>query len=489
MKGAQMRGWGLAIGGCLLWALLLHTNSAAAQPRGPADVIGGAKKARQEKELADAVGRDAPGEGESAAAAAAQPEGVAPAAAGAESAAPAEESAAADGEQESAAAEQSSLGERLLRGPQLSDAQPRSDIPEGSVVVQVKDGAGRPVGNAEVRLGILKSDGGRESVEGRTDSHGTHTFTDLPSGDQQAYRASVTAGGATVGANPFRLPHDQGYAVTLRQLKTTDDPTKVVLYIGAVSVELHDERLKLAEQVRLINIAKESYVFPEEGLLIRLPEGFTAFQTQETMGDQKVTSDEQGVRITGSLPPGQTTLLWGFDVPVEDTAMTLSLHNPFNTYAFRVLVDAVPGLSVQVDEMPPAEKHESRGASFWVTETKRRAEQGPFGTVRIHLSGIPGPGPSRWIAAGLALCVLLAGMVIAGKRAPAADPAASVRERKQTIMDQLAVLSADHERGDVGPEYFADEKARLTDAMAVLLWEEGRLSPKGGASDRGAPAA
>ena len=429
----------------------------AAQPRGPADIISGAKKAQKEKEMVEGVERAAPADA-------------------ADSSAPATSPADASAAPEKTQSERTQRAREALMSPQLSQTSPKSDIPSGTIVVRVLDADSTPVADANVRVGILKSDGSRDEVKGRSDASGVASFGDLPVGDQQAYRVSVSAEGASVGANPFRLPHDRGYEVSLRRLKTTTDLTKIVLYVGAVSVELKDERLKVAEQVRLINIDRAAYVFPEEGLLIKLPDGFTAFQTQETMGDQRVSSDEQGVRIKGSLPPGQTTLLWGFDLPVAGTEMTIALDNPFNTYAFRVLVDAVPGLSVKVDDMPAPEQHESQGAHFWVTEVARKVEQGPFKTVRLHLTGIPGPGPSRWIAAGLALLVLAAGTVLSTRsQARSADPAESLAVRKREVIARLESLSAEHERGEVGPEYFASEKARLTDALAVLLWEEQEL--------------
>lgn len=462
----------VAVTACL--GLACREAPARAQPKGPAEVISGARSARARRELAEAVNKGA-SDGDSEAAGAPKPDGGSPLPPGhpaveEETRSPANAPAVPPSHLQGRGA-RSPHGTARDRKP-LSEAEPNPQLPAGTIRVRVVDPGDTPLPEVEVRIGILKSDGGRESVSGTTDAAGVRVFSDLSVGDDQAYRAEVRAGGARFGSNPFRLPRDRGYDVLLRRLNTTDDMSEVVLYVGAVSIELVDERFKLAQHLRLINVGAKAYVFPDGGLTIPLPEGFTAFQTQETMGDQRLTSNEQGVNIQGSIPPGQTVLLWGYDVPVDGTEMIVDLQNPFTTYAMRVLADAAPGLALRVDGLPPPKREQHNGSSFWVTEAVRRPEQGPLRQLRIHLSGIPGPGPSRWIASSLALLLVAVGFVVSRRTGDARSTHAALQARKQALLEELATLSREHEQGDVGKEYFADEKARLTDALAVVLWEE-----------------
>lgn len=469
----------LGVGVSLLSLLAGTGGSGLAQPRGPADVITGVREAKAKREL-----EAGPNRGAEAAPVAEPTEAAEPERGNdeAEAAQPAVDAAAAG---PSAAGAPPGPAQQHQGLPAAADGSgPSSALPVGTVRVRVTDPRERPLAKHPVRLGILKSDGSRESLNAVTDQSGLAVFADLPGGNRQAYRAEITDDGARFGSTPFRLPHDRGYEVHLRRQATTHDASEVVLYVGAVSVELKDERLKIAQQWRLFNAGSSVYVLPKDGLDVPLPEGFTAFQTQETMGDQQVTSTEQGVNLQGSIPPGQVTMLWGFDLPVEGTEMDLYLSNVFPTYAYRVLVDAAPGLSVEVDGLPAAEEHESQGARFLITEGTRKDSSSDFKRMHIHIAGIPGPGPSRWIAASLALLMLGLGLVVSRRPPDGTAAADDLARRKQELLDGLEALAQERQRDEIGPEFFQDEKARLTDALSVVLWEESELRKAGTAAPR-----
>lgn len=439
-RGQLWKRWALVV------ALCGVVGGALAQPKGPADVITGAREAREKKELADSSKRASP-----------LPKNL------------------------DAAHAHAAAGMGAGRQDTGSYGAPVKSLPPGSIRVRVVNAHGGKVAKQKVSIGIMESDGNRRTVTGVTNAAGQYVFSGLAFGDKQAYRARVEVNGATVASQPFRLPMDRGYSVRLMQPQTTQDPSQVVLYVGAVSVELQEERLKIAQQLRLVNAGTAHFVFPEGGMKIALPEGFMAFQSQETMTDQQVSSNEDGVVIEGSLPPGEaSTLLWGYDLPVSGTEMTIALNNPFTTFAYRVLADAAPGLQIKVDEMPPVQQVDNNGAHYWLTETTRKEEGGRFEKIVIRLSGIPGPGPSRWIAASLALLVLVLGVAMSGRSNSVEEEAKQgLQVRKSELLSQLADLSGDREREEIGPEYFDDEKSRLTDALAVVLWEEEQLRTRG----------
>ena len=86
-------------------------------------------------------------------------------------------------------------------------------------------------------------------------------------------------------------------------------------------------------------------VFGDKGKLIELPDGFMGFQSQDVMGDQRLVEEPgKGLRLMGSLPPGEVTLLWGFDLPVEGSEASFSLAVPWTAFAYRVVADAAPGM-------------------------------------------------------------------------------------------------------------------------------------------------
>lgn len=356
----------------------------------------------------------------------------------------------------------------------VSVEQANPELLTGTLRVRVVDEADRPVGGADVRVGILGSEGERSEKTARTAPDGYATFAALPVGERQAYRVTIPHEGARYGSTPFRLPPRGGFDVLVRRLPVTRDDARVVLYLGATSVELKDERLSVVQQARLVNLDPHTYVFPERGKLVRLPKGFTAFQVQESMGDQRVRqAPGEGLRIEGSIPPGEVTFLWGFDVPITGSEMRFAMEVPWKTFAYRVIADAAPGMRLSVEGMPAPFLHEESGRRFLVTELERRVGEPPFTRLAIALSGIPGPGPLRWIAAVLALALLVAGVVLSRRpRRGRPESAAASRSRQAEILARAVELEALRRTGEIGPEYHAEESAMLVDELAALLAEE-----------------
>jgi hypothetical protein len=345
--------------------------------------------------------------------------------------------------------------------------------------VQVLDSNERPVAGAELQLGTMAQQNARSSVAARSGGDGVHVFDKLATGDGQAYRVNVLHDGAKYSSTPFRLPIDRGYDVTIRQLDTTRDARDVVLYVGATSIELRDDRLKIVQQARLVNIGSKTYVFPDAGQLVKLPKGVLTFQAEDVMTDQHMREDKgQGLRITGSLQPGEVTLTWGFDLPQEDSTLDLSFELPWVTFAYRVLADAAPGMTLEVDGMPAAELHEDNGRRFYVTELVKRVGDQPMRSLAIHLRGIPGPGPIRFIAVGLALLILGAGVYMArlGGSARQSSPLRDLARQRERLIERAAALEAERARGEIGPEFHADALRDLEEELAAVLYEEKRVA-------------
>jgi hypothetical protein len=363
---------------------------------------------------------------------------------------------------------------QLERRP-LTTAEPSKDVPPGTIRVRVLDGAERPVAGAAVEVGTMSQDSARTHMAGRSDAAGICIFAKLATGDRQAYRVNVQHDGAKYSATPFRLTADQGYDVVIRRLDTTRDEHVIVLYVGATSVEFKDDRLKLVQQARLFNVGTKTYVFPEGGLLVPLPPGALAFQSDEVMTDQKLAVDaDHGFRVRGSIAPGEVTLTWGFDLPQSGSSADLTFQVPWPAFAYRVLADAAPGLSLEVDDMPPPELRADNGRHFFVTEVVKSAGEQPLRSVRIHLRGVPGPGPLRLIAVALALLVLGVGLGLA-VRAP--QVVAMTRDtedfetRKRHMLQRATSLGAEHQRGEVGDEFHAAGMTAIEDDLAALLYE------------------
>jgi hypothetical protein len=363
----------------------------------------------------------------------------------------------------------------IARRP-IASAEPNPSLPAGTVRVRVVDSqTEQPLAAAHLQLGTMSRESNRSSVDATTSAQGEYVFEKLATGEGQAYRVNLLVEGAKYSSTPFRLPVEHGYDVLIRRLPTTRDMHDLVLYVGATSIELRDERLKIVQQARLINIGSKTIVFPEGGQLFKFPPGYKAFQSEEVMSDQHVTEVAgQGLKISGSVTPGEATLTWGFDLEHQGSDMDLGFELPWVTFAYRVLADAAPGMKIEVEGFPPTDLHEENGRRFYVTEIVKRVGEPPLRSLRIHVRGIPGPGPMRIIATVAAMFLVIGGVLVARRPPPAAAlrPAGEAFERRKTeLVAQAAGLAAEHERGEIGPEYHAERLAEIEEQMAALLYE------------------
>lgn len=358
---------------------------------------------------------------------------------------------------------------------EVAQAQPADDLAPGTIAVEVSEVDGAPVAGQRVRIGILQSlGGGRDETTGQTDAAGRAVFTGLETGTGQAYRVTVAHQGASYGSTPFQLPTDRGYAVRILQLPTTRQTDTVIESLGLSAVELKDQRLHVTQRSTLMNFGEETVVFGDDGVRFELPEGFLAFQSQPVMTDQRLVAQDDGFRLKGSLPPGQVTLTWTFDVPLEAGSQDLRLPSPFRTFRYRVIAEASPEMGLLVDDLPEASPVQRDGRRFLVTEIQRRPADPPLDTVYLRITGIPGPGPGRWVAVGLAALLAVVGLVAAVRR-----PRRSTEPRLRALAARRARLlaeAADLERAaqaeEVGPNYHARESERIVQELAELLRQE-----------------
>jgi hypothetical protein len=358
--------------------------------------------------------------------------------------------------------------------PEISSAGPSPEVPTGSIRVMVVDQHGDPVPAVDVELAVMHQDGERDRNRQPTDEAGLTIFGDLPTGSGQAYRINVYDGGARISSNPFQLPPDQGYHVSIIKLPTTRNAEAVLLMLHRTFLELRADRLHVVHQLQFVNLARETYVFPSEGLEVRLPEGATAFQTQEVMTDQRLVETDGGFELSGSLTPGRTTLVYAYDLELDGTELDFEVPIPFRTFAVRVEALASPDMRLEVDGMPAAEAHETDGHRLLLTEMQREPTDPPLDAIRIHLRGIEGPGPERFVAIGAALVFLVMGILFA-YRGGAADPVHAARSRrlqKDELLAQAAELERMFETNEVGPKYRQKHMDIITTQLASLLREE-----------------
>ncbi len=364
--------------------------------------------------------------------------------------------------------EQRALRRAMGRPQPVARHEADPAIAVGAIKVTVVDHRDIPVEGAVIRLGLMARDGGRESANGQTARDGTYTFTDLVTRGQ-SYRVNVLHDGATYSSSPFQLPQSSGMAVRVRRLPTTREENTVFQMIGQTMLEVQNERMHITQQAQLVNFRDATYVFPEEGLQVELPDGFVGFNGQKVMSDQRLEANERGFVIRGSLPPGRVILTWTFDIPITGDAMHFSQPLPVPTFRYRVLSDYAPGITLSVDEFPPPEKYEANGRSVFLTELERRPEDPRLSRIAVTIRGIPGPGPYRWLAIGAGAILLLMGFTWLFRPAEATLIAAAREDRREELLKEISELEHSFAKGEIGPRYRDRTLNAKVDELASLL--------------------
>ena len=354
--------------------------------------------------------------------------------------------------------------------PDLVTSVVDPELAAGTIAVEVVDGAGAPVSKQAVRLGVMEQSGGRDSKACVTDEKGTCSFDALLTDTKHSYRVNVPYNGARYSCTPFRLDSAKGQRVRVVRLPTTTDNRRVFQVLGRTMIEFRDGRAHIQQEARLTNLGEATYVFPEGGLPIRLPDGFKAFDSMEVMTDQRLAATDDGLDISGSIPPGRVDLMWTYDIPASGTSMLIEQPVPFATMEYQVISDYVDGMTMEVEGFQVARVHEGGDRRFLVAGMMRRPGDAPIDPLRIHIRGIPGGGPLPYFAAAIAAIFLFLGIWLLFRPLDRTAIMARVREdRRAELLDDIASLESQRKAESIGPSFYEHRRRELTDELAIVL--------------------
>jgi hypothetical protein len=370
----------------------------------------------------------------------------------------------------SAQQDQAVVNRVLGNVPELVTSVVDAKLPPGTIAVEVVDAAGAAVPKQAVRLGVMEQSGGRDSKACVTDDTGTCSFDDLLTDSKHSYRVNVPYDGARYGSTPFRLDAAKGQRVRVVRLPTTTDNRRVFQVLGRTMVEFRDDRAHIQQEARLTNLGEATYVFPEGGMSIRLPDGFKAFDSMAVMTDQRLAATDDGFGISGSLPPGRADLLWTYDIPIGGTSMLIEQPVPFATMEYQVISDYVDGMTMEVEGFQVARVHEGSDRRFLVAGMMRRPGDAPINPLRIHIRGIPGGGPLPYLAAAIAALFVFLGIWLLFRPLDQTAILAKARDaRRGELLDEIVSLESQREAEAIGPSFYAHRRRELTDELAIVL--------------------
>ncbi len=370
----------------------------------------------------------------------------------------------------SAQQDQTVVNRVLGNVPDLATSVVDPELPKGTIRVEVVDPNGGAVPDQAVRLGMMEQSGGRESKACVTDDAGSCSFDELPTDAKNSYRVNVPYNGALYGGLPFRLDAEKGQRVRVVRLPTTTDDQRIFQVLGRTMIEFREGRARVSQDARLTNLGDSTYVFPDGGLQIPLPNGFKAFDAMKVMTDQRVSATDDGLEISGSIPPGRADLRWAYDIPVGGTTLSIRQAVPFATMEYQVVSDYIEGMTLEVEGFQVARVHEGGDRRFLVAGVMRSPGDPPIDPLKIHIRGIPGQGPLPYLAAAIAAIFVLLGIWLFFSPSDQTAVLEKVRQdRRAELLEDIASLESQRNAGAVGPSFYEHRRRELTDELAIVL--------------------
>jgi hypothetical protein len=353
-------------------------------------------------------------------------------------------------------------------------------IPAGTIVITIKDAEDKPIPKASVVLSILESSVSkgdsrkRRSIE--MDDQGSALVDGLASGAGMSYRVTTTRDGGSFASEPFGLSNKAGKRIVLHAYESSPDVEKVLVGMQAfVFVSLKEDVLSVEHTFRIFNIGKVAWTPDAEVAKIMLPETHKAFNVMDTMSDVKfVEGAKHEASLSGTIGPGQNEVSFRYHVPLNGTErQSFRVTLPPRVGEVRVFSEAGKTLGLDVNGFPAAQKQRGNdGRKLWITG--RAAQQGEKGirALEIAITGLPTPGPGRWIAVICAIMALGVAGAFVVKQQSEGDTQDDIRddlvEARDALLGEFVTLEKAHKKGDIGPKTYQRLRLALLDALARI---------------------
>jgi hypothetical protein len=362
---------------------------------------------------------------------------------------------------------------------------PATDLASGDIEVMLTSKNFENIENQEVTLLVSKQSIERGNIDSkltaRTDSRGVARFTGQPTESDHIYEVEVAVGEARYSTDQFQFKAgDTGLRalVPIYKSSTTLDDM-LVLTRTLIALVPQDNMFVIDVLFRVENYGDVSWL--PQNVVFPLPEGFKALNVRESKGDARFEADgDTGVKLVGTLAPGQKDLMFRFHLPTEgQPALSFNFPTSLNTGMVRVILESSPTMRLELPGFPdPEETRNPQGQRRLIAgrdfiSEKVRAPQ----DIQIKISGIPTPAAGRTVAVVLAGAIALGGIAQAFGRKRSASPVRSDlskedRERaSELILEELISLEQAFQQGSIGRKTHEQAKRQLLEAFARLRGE------------------
>jgi hypothetical protein len=370
--------------------------------------------------------------------------------------------------------------------PPADGAMPDPSLPPGVLFVSVRDAEGKPVPNADLVIGIVRStvsEGeSRDRREVRTGEDGNFAVRDVPWGRAYSYTVRSQRGPARFEVGPFNADEKAGMRVVLHVFDAVQNVEDARVGMQSmILVNLREDALVFDQLYRIYNLGPIAWQADQE---LTLPPGWKGFVAQDNPSTVQMVGTEKGAALRGTVRPGITELTFRFQVPLEGTE-TQEVTMPMlpRVASTRIIAEASKAMGLEADGFRAAERSKNREGKGILT-TDRSAQPGELGigAFTIRVKGLPTTAWGAWISLGLA--VLAAGSALTyawqrrGKRDVTAESYQDLVEAREALIAELAELERAKQRGDVGPRSYDRLRAAMLDALGRILDQLEAAKPK-----------
>jgi hypothetical protein len=327
------------------------------------------------------------------------------------------------------------------------------DLAPGTLELLLRDEAGGPLMELEVRLGQMRLDEPDETRKfqvrrATSDQLGRVRFTDLPTGEGHGYAAVIEHNQTRLSTEPFRMPAERGMRGQIAALRRTADRSVLRMSEGSrLIIYTSEDSLTFMVVLGLQNGSKEIFDPGPEGLLLPVPEGAVGLQEIPGGAEIEVVAGA-GVKLRTPVPPDSpgatpTEVRFGY-IMHTDGASSFELRQPMPVLMPEplIIVPIKNDLSVEASGLKYLREDASGTGEKVKLYTLPTVAAG--GTLSLNVSGYPTRDKSGAMIAAVLCLALVGGAIIWGRapRARAGRAAAGTASHDQ-LLDQREKLFAE----------------------------------------------
>jgi len=352
---------------------------------------------------------------------------------------------------------------------------PSPELPAGTLTVRVVRGSlSNNVAAQRVTLTV-----GGTTRDATTDANGRAEFTGLTPGSE--VEASTVLDGVALRSQAIVMPPQVGIRVMLfgsggtsgregpapGAASSTSEPVRGTVVLGGQSrviVELGDESLSVFYILEVLNTARAP-VDAGGPLIFDLPTGANSATLLPGSTNQATVAGTR-VTVTGPFAPGTTSLQVAYSLPVRGSRVTITQPLPAALPQLAVAGETTGGVLVSSPQFATSRTMDADGRTFLVGNGPGLAAGD---ALTIAFDNLPHhPRWPRFAALGVAVAIVIAGLLIGLRTTPASDVMTSreaLERRRDEGFARLHDLDAQRAAGIIDDVEHDAERARILSAL------------------------